>query len=99
MSNGSTIDVTRNYTYFVGAEKGSDGTQQLLRYQWTQSIPMEAALPVHRDCFIFDYQTKYRRGPFDVSTFEPPAGEKCSASPVSRASSLNNPFLPTTPEV
>ena len=31
MSNGSTIDVTRNYTYFVGAEKGSDGTQQLLR--------------------------------------------------------------------
>ena len=81
MSNGSIIDVTRNYTYTVGKTMANDdaATQRpLLRFQWTQSIPMEPALPVHRDCFIFDYTTDYVAGAIDGKFFEAPRGITCS---------------------
>jgi hypothetical protein len=72
-----TVDVTWNYTYTVGKTASSDGTYPLLRYSWTQSIPDQPALPIHRDCFIFDWSEDYTAGVED-SDFEPPPGVACS---------------------
>ena len=77
MPNGTYINVTRNYTYTLGREPDKDGRVALHRFQWTQSIPLQPALPVHRDCFIFDYTTSYKRGPLPASHFEAPHGVKC----------------------
>ena len=77
--NGSVIlmNVTRNFTYTVSTSRRADGTRPLLRFQWTQSIPLRPALPVHRDCFIFDYTTAYKAGPITSARFEGPAGVTC----------------------
>ena len=74
-----TVNVTRNYTYTVGKTASKDGTFPLLRYAWTQSIPDLPAKPLHRDCFIFDYQHEYAPG-VSESDFEPPQGAKCSSA-------------------
>lgn len=76
--NGSdvTINVTRNYTYWVSTKR-VENTRPLLRFQWTQSIPLLPALPVHRDCFIFDYTARYKAGAIDPSHFEAPPGVTC----------------------
>ena len=43
---------------------------------WTQSIPLLPALPVHRDCFLFDYSHDYVPGPIDPARWLPPPGVK-----------------------
>lgn len=77
--NGSIklMNVTRNYTYTVAKHASPDGSRPLLRFQWTQSIPLQPALPVHRDCFVFDYSKDYVAGAPD-SAFAPPAGVMCT---------------------
>jgi len=82
MPNGTYINVTRNYTYTLQAADNSHGglisNRTLLRYQWTQSIPLEPALPVHRDCFIFDFRTNYVSGPISPSQWLPPPNTTCT---------------------
>lgn len=73
------LNVTRNYTYTVAKRAGEDGTHQLLRYQWTQGIPLTKSgdTPgLGRDCFIFDWSQDWRAGVLDED-FEPPAGIPC----------------------
>ena len=71
MPNGTFINVTRNYTYHISkTHRAPDGTRPILRFQWTQSIPLQPVMPLHRDCFIFDYSTSYITGP----TVSPPWG-------------------------
>ena len=79
LKNGSvvTLNVTRNFTYWVSRRQLADGTRPLMRYQWTQSIPLRPALPVHRDCFIFDYSTGYVPGPIDPARWRAPPGITC----------------------
>jgi hypothetical protein len=77
MPNGSHINVTRNYTYTVSKTPAVDGTRPLLRFQWTQSIPLLPALPVHRDCFIFDYSANYTAGAIDPARWHAPPGVTC----------------------
>ena len=88
LKNGTivTLNVTRNYTYTVSTTPQPDGSRPLLRYQWTQSIPLEPALPVHRDCFIFDYQTAYKAGPIDAARWKAPPGVQCRNGSTSSAS-------------
>lgn len=78
MPNGTFINVTRNYTYAVGRTAAADGTRPLHRFTWTQSIPLQPAQPVHRDCFIIDYTSEYRQGRVDASRFEAPPGVACT---------------------
>jgi hypothetical protein len=86
MPNRSIINVTRNYTYTVSKTPAADGTRPLLRFQWTQSIPLEPALPIHRDCFIFDHTANYTAGPIDPSRWHAPVGVTCEPrEPVSGA--------------
>ena len=78
MPNGTLIDVTRNYTYVLSSRRAPDGTRPLLRFQWTQSIPLQPAHPIHRDCFIFDYNASYTPGPPPDARWAPPRGIKCA---------------------
>lgn len=83
--NGSivVVNITRNYTYTLAdaASARPDGTRPLHRFVWTQSIPFPPsgapALPVHRDCFLFDYTQDYTPGPIDPARWLPPPGVKC----------------------
>ena len=88
--NGSIhiMNVTRNYTYTLAdtAHAHSDGTRPLHRFVWTQSIPLEPALPVHRDCFVFDYTTNYIPGPIDPGRWGPPPGVVCHNDSVASTS-------------
>lgn len=79
LKNGTIVakNVTRNYTYTLDAAQRPDGTRPLRRFQWTQSIPLEPALPIHRDCFIFDYTTGYKAGPIDPARWKAPSGVVC----------------------
>lgn len=90
LKNGTvvTMNVTRNYTYTVSIAPQPDGSRPLLRYQWTQSIPLQPALPIHRDCFVFDYTTAYKAGPIDAARWKAPAGVTCSNGSSATASSL-----------
>lgn len=75
------VNVTRNYTYNVAKTPQADGSHQLIRYQWTQGIPLTAsgASPgVGRDCFIFDWSQDWTADVQD-SAFAPPPGVKCAA--------------------
>jgi len=40
--------------------------------------PLEPALPVHRDCFIFDFRTNYVPGPISPSQWLPPPNTTCT---------------------
>ena len=74
------LNVTRNYTYTVAKKEQADGTRQLLRYQWTQGIPLtkSGASPGRgRDCFIFDWSEDWT-AEVDDSDFAPPPGVPCS---------------------
>ena len=73
----ATVNVHWNYSYWVSKTIRKDGTRPLLRFQWTQSIPMQPALPVHRDCFVFDYTTRYVPGPIDPARWKAPPGVTC----------------------
>merc|ERR1719201_3353347 len=78
----------RNDTYTLAdtAHAHSDGTRPLHRFVWTQSIPLEPALPVHRDCFVFDYTTNYIPGPIDPGRWRPPPGVVCHNDSVASTS-------------
>mmetsp|Transcript_23419 Transcript_23419/g.61308 ORF Transcript_23419/g.61308 Transcript_23419/m.61308 type:complete len:295 (+) Transcript_23419:35-919(+) len=88
--NGSVavFNVTRNYTYTLSAQPDPEGGgRRLLRFQWTQSIPLRPdtkAHPVHRDCFVFDYRTAYSAGPIPPSRWAGPTGVKCQPQRVER---------------
>lgn len=94
--NGTTkvYNITRNYTYTLAtaAEARPDGTRPLLSFQWTQSIPLQPALPVHRDCFLFDYTENYVAGPIDASRWKP--GVPCTNRSANHAH-RRRPLLPT----
>jgi len=75
------VNVTRNYTYTVAKEQQNDGTRQLMRFQWTQGIPLTTsgglAKEGKRDCFIFDWRKGWSAGVND-DDFAPPSGIKCN---------------------
>ena len=77
------VNVTRNYTYTVAKEAQPDGSHQMIRYQWTQGIPLtrSGATPgVGRDCFIFDWSQDWTSDVRD-GDFAPPPGVACTPSP------------------
>jgi hypothetical protein len=77
------VNVTRNYTYTLAKKTQSDGTRQMIRYQWTQGIPLtkSGATPgVGRDCFIFDWSQNWTANVRD-SDFAPPPGVNCTTPP------------------
>ena len=83
------VNVTRNYTYTLAKQPQPDGTRKVLRYQWTQGIPLTksgASPGVGRDCFIFDYSQDWTDDVRDAD-FAPPAGVNCTKtlSPRERA--------------
>ena len=75
-------NITRNYTYDVAKTSYINSndieTYPLLRFTWTQSIPLQPALPIHRDCFVFDFTKDYVPGPVDPSKFLPPKNITCT---------------------
>jgi hypothetical protein len=75
------VNITRNYTYTVAKEKQTDGTRQLMRFQWTQGIPFDKtgakAKSGIRDCFIFDWRKDWAAGVKD-NDFAPPNGITCN---------------------
>ena len=76
------VNVTRNYTYTVVKKAQADGTHPLIRYQWTQGIPLTkaGATPgIGRDCFIFDWSEDWTDEVRD-SDFAPPQGMKCAGT-------------------
>ena len=89
--NGTIVvmNVTRNYTYTLAdaASARPDGTRPLFRFEWTQSIPLRPALPVHRDCFLFDYTLGYAPGPIDAARWLPPPGVTCQNGSLAAARS------------
>ncbi len=74
MPNGSYVNITRNFTYFL-APPSKNENRTVKRFQWTQGIPGRPNN--NRDCFIFDYQTNYLPGPVDPSRWLPPANTTC----------------------
>ena len=71
--------VYRNYSYTLAKSPLPDGTHQMLRYQWTQGIPLTktgASPGIGRDCFIFDWRQDWTPEVQD-SDFSPPAGVQC----------------------
>ena len=83
------INITRNYSYTLAnaASARPDGTRPLHRFVWTQSIPLLPALPVHRDCFLFDYSQDYVPGAIDPARWLPPPGVKCQNGSVAATQS------------
>ena len=79
-------NITRNYTYTLAADpEPGTGLRRLLKYQWTQSIPLRPDTPehpVHRDCFVFDYTTRYNPGPIDPARWVGPPGVPCTPGAV-----------------
>merc|ERR1711918_221882 len=74
------LNITRNYTYTLAKKEQADGSRQMMRFQWTQAIPLtrSGATPgVGRDCFIFDW-TKDWSADVLLSDFLPPPGVKCT---------------------
>ena len=74
------VNVTRNYTYVVKKKPQADGTHQMLRYQFTQAIPLTkngTSPGKGRDCFIFDWSKDWRDKVTDED-FEPPMDVKCT---------------------
>lgn len=73
------VNVTRNYTYTVAKAPQADGSHQMIRYQWTQGIPLTrsgASPGVGRDCFIFDWSQDWTAD-VQATEFAPPPGLKC----------------------
>jgi hypothetical protein len=85
------FNVTRNYTYTLAKHELADGTRPLLAFQWTQSIPLKPALPVHRDCFMFSYASNYTPGPIAPRRWAAPPGITCQP----RRRAATQPTLPT----
>lgn len=74
------LNITRNYTYTVATKPQADGTHQLIRYQWTQGIPLRrngSSPGIGRDCFIFDWSQDWTSKVHD-NDFAPPPGLKCT---------------------
>ena len=73
------LPITRNYTYHVSKKKSPDGTRGLLRYSWTQGIPLtkEGGPGFGRDCFIFDWSKGWTTDIKD-DDFAPPKDVECS---------------------
>ena len=81
------VNITRNYTWYVGKDPDADGRRALLRYEFTQSIPCHRDAQGHqhlnppgslnRDCAVIDYTQGYISGAEAVSgkdVFAPPQG-------------------------
>lgn len=79
------IPVTRNYTWLLSSTKLADGSQPLVQHWYTQSIPLEPALPIHRSRAIIDFSTGYWAGPMDDAAFLPPPDVHCTPSARSAA--------------
>lgn len=73
------LPITRNYTYRVAKKRSADGTRGLLRYSWTQGIPLtkEGGPGFGRDCFIFDWSKGWTTDISDTD-FAPPKDVKCT---------------------
>jgi hypothetical protein len=73
------LPITRNYTYHVAKKREEDGTRGLLRYSWTQGIPLtkDGGPGFGRDCFIFDWSKQWI-SEVDDSDFSLPSGLKCT---------------------
>jgi hypothetical protein len=73
------IPITRNYTYHVAKKESADGTRGLLRYSWTQGIPLtkEGGPGFGRDCFIFDWGEGWTTD-IKASDFAPPKDVQCT---------------------
>ena len=74
------VPIQRNYTYHVAKRKEEDGTRGLLRYWWTQGIPLDGKSggPGYgRDCFLFDWSDGWTAD-VDETEFMPPNGLKCT---------------------
>jgi len=90
MPNGTTVNITRNYTYYVAplthsstspkdldaAGAAATAPRALRRFEWTQGLPNGGA---HSDrlCTVVDYTQGYVAGPPDASAFAPPDGVQC----------------------
>ena len=73
------VNVTRNYTYTVSNKQEKDGSHQLIRYYWTQGIPLTksgASPGIGRDCFLFDWSQNWSPD-VDDNDFAPPKGLTC----------------------
>ena len=79
------------HRYTIGKSPSPDGSFPLSRFTWTQSIPLEPAKPLHRDCFIFDYATDYTTT-IDASRWEAPEGVTCSHRPVAERPGFGEPL-------
>ena len=81
------VSVTRNYTYTVATQPQADGSRQMMRYQWTQGIPLSksGATPgLGRDCFIFDWSQGWTAD-VKAADFAAPPGVKCSGGTLANA--------------
>jgi cathepsin B len=79
MPNGSTVNITRNYTYHVAPADPATRAGEprpLRRYEWTQGLP-NGGDPSFRFCAVFDYTQDYQAGPPADTSFGPPAGVPC----------------------
>lgn len=79
MPNGTTVNITRNYTYHVAPlANGADpmAPRALRRFEWTQGLP-NGGDHSFRLCSVFDYTQEYRAGPPDIADFNAPSGTKC----------------------
>ena len=82
MPNGSYVNITRNYTYYLAPiEVGEAGTaattlRHLRRYEWTQGLP-DGGDHSFRFCAVFDFSEDYKPGPPSNASFEPPPGVTC----------------------
>ena len=73
MPNGSTVNITRNYTYHLAA---GPEPRALRRFEWTQGLP-NGGDHSFRFCNVFDYTQDYHGGAPDASAFGPPPGTRC----------------------
>ena len=84
MPNGSTVIITRNYTYHLSpappavmlsdAENAAAAPRQLRRLEWTQGLPGDVGSHDARLCTVIDFTQDYVSGAPPLSAFEPPGG-------------------------
>lgn len=81
MPNGSTVIITRNYTYHVAPapaqaashQNGPTAPRPLKRLEWTQGLPNGGSHDA-RLCTVIDFTQEYVGGAPPVSAFEPVGG-------------------------
>ena len=76
MPNGTTVIITRNYTYDVAppANGAAVGAPRVLRrLEWTQGLPNGGSHDA-RLCTVIDFMEGYTSGAPPVDAFQPPGG-------------------------